>query len=133
MQPAIGVAPSARNSGLEALLRYPLVQAMNERRTRRVAQGVSVLAGPLSHQSTNAPHPLDPLEEAILICSTGLTGVVMHDGPLKKASGAPEDLGSMFYNILGRSGPSADNCQATSLFMINDEGIWLLKRPRGHA
>src|SRR3546814_7380983 len=37
----------------------------------------------------------------------------------------------MFWNIIGRSGPSADNCQATSLFMINDEGIWLLKRPRG--
>jgi hypothetical protein len=71
------------------------------------------------------------LEEAILICCTGLTGVVMHDGPLKKPSGAPEDLGSMFWNILARSGPSADNCQATSLFMINDEGIWLLKRLRG--
>jgi len=131
MQPAAGATPSAGNPGLEALLRYPLVQAMNERRTRRVAQGVSVLAGPLSHHSKNAPHPLDPLEEAILICSTGLTGIVMHDGPLKKSSGAPEDLGSMFYNILARSGPSADNCQATSLFMINDEGIWLLKRPRG--
>ena len=37
----------------------------------------------------------------------------------------------MFWNMLARSGPSADNCQATSLFMINDEGIWLLKRLRG--
>ncbi len=131
MQPAAGATPSARNPGLEALLRYPLLQAMNERRTRRVAQGVSVLAGPLSHESKNAPHPLSPLEEAILICSTGLTGVAMHDGPLKKPSGAPEDLGSMFWNILARSGPSPDNCQATSMFMINDEGIWLIKRLRG--
>jgi hypothetical protein len=113
------------------LMRYPLMQAIQERRTRRVARGTSVLAGPLTHESTNAPMPLDPLEEAILICTTGLTGVVMHDGPLKKPSGAPEDLGSMFANILARSGPSADNCQATSLFMINDEGIWLLRRPRG--
>jgi hypothetical protein len=75
--------------------------------------------------------PLSSLEEAILIVSTGLTGVVMHDGPLKKTSGAPEDLGSMFWNIFARSGPSADNCQATSLFMINDDGIWLLRRLRG--
>lgn len=102
-----------------------------ERRTRRVAQGCSVLAGPLSHHSTNSPMPLSSLEEAILIVSTGLTGVVMHDGPLKKTSGAPEDLGSMFWNIFARSGPSADNCQATSLFMINDDGIWLLRRLRG--
>jgi hypothetical protein len=120
-----------RSAGLEALLHYPLLQAINERRTRRVARGVSIIAGELSYQSRNAPRPLEPLEEAILICATGLTGVVMLDGPLKKPSGLPEDLGSMFTNVLARSGPSADNCQATSLFMINDEAIWLLKRPRG--
>src|SRR6185312_6804125 len=100
---------SSQHAGLEALLSYPLLQAMNERRTRRVMEGVSIHAGPLSHHSTNAPHPLTPLEEAILICCTGLTGVVMHDGPLKKPSGAVEDLGSMFWNVLARSGPSADN------------------------
>jgi hypothetical protein len=132
MQPSSGkTASPPRHPGLEAILSYPLLQAINERRTRRVAEGCSILAGPLSHQSTNAPRPLTLLEEAILICCTGLTGVVMHDGPLKKPSGAPEDMGSMFWNILARSGPSADNCQATSLFMINDEGIWLLKRLRG--
>lgn len=121
----------AANSGLEDLLNYPLLQAINERRTRRVAQGVSIAAGPLSHESTNQPEPLSPLAEAILICSTGITGVVMHDGPVKKPSGEPEDLGSMFWNIMARSGPSADNCQATSLFMINDDGVFLLRQPRG--
>ena len=55
----------------------------------------------------------------------------MHDGPLKKPDGSPEDLGSMFSNIIARSGPSADNSQATSFFMINDEGVWLIGRPRG--
>jgi hypothetical protein len=122
---------SANPFGLDALMRYPLMQAINERRTRRVARGVSVLAGELSHHSRNPPHPLEPLEEAILICTTGLTGVVMHDGPLKKPSGAPEDLGSMFANAVARSAASADNCQATSVFMINDDGIFLLKWPRG--
>lgn len=131
MKSPIDKSTSSRNPGLEAMLKYPLIQAICERRTRRVAQGCSVLAGPLSHHSTNNSEPLSLLEEAILICSTGLTGVVMLDGPLKKPSGAPEDLGSMFSNILARSGPSADNSQATSLFMINDEGIWLLKRLRG--
>ena len=117
--------------GLSSLRAYPLIQAIHERRTRRVAQGVTVHAGPLTHASKNEPHPLEPLEEAVLICSTGLTGIVMHDGPLSKPSGAPEELGSMFSNILARSAPSADNAQATSLFMINDEGIWLIRRPRG--
>ena len=49
----------------------------------------------------NAPRRLEPLEEAILIVTTGLTGVVMHDGPLKKPSGAPEDLGTMFCQRAG--------------------------------
>ena len=128
--PEAPVDPS-RNPALESLLRYPLLQAMGERRTRRVARGCSIAAGPLSHTSANQPEPLSKLAEAVLICATGLTGVVMHDGPLKQPSGAPEELGSMFWNILARSGPSADNCQATSLFMINDEGIWLLRRLRG--
>ena len=35
----------------------------------------------------------------------------------------------MFLNLMGRAAPSPDNCQATSLFMINDDGIWLIKRP----
>jgi hypothetical protein len=103
-----------RLPGLEALLQYPLIQAIQERRTRRVARGVSILAGELSHQSHNVPHRLEAIEESILICATGLTGIVMHDGPLKKPSGAPEDLGSMFTNVLARAGPSADNCQATA-------------------
>jgi hypothetical protein len=113
------------------LLSYPLMRAIAGRRTRRVARGVSVLAGALSYHSRHAPQRLEPLEEAILICATGLTGVVMHDGPLKKPSGASEDLGTMFVNVAARSAASPDNCQATSLFMINDEGIFLIRRPRG--
>src|SRR5262249_27089731 len=131
MQRPSAESASARNPGLDALLTHPLLRAIGERRPRHVPRGGSILARPLSHQSHNALQPLTPLEEAILICCTGLTGSVMHDGPLKKPSGAPEDLGSMFWNILARSGSSPDNCQATSLFVINDAGIWLLKRPRG--
>ena len=37
----------------------------------------------------------------------------------------------MFLEVAGRAASSADNAQATSFFMINDEGIWLIKRPRG--
>ena len=56
----------------------------------------------------------------------------MHDGPLDKPDGTPE-LGTPFLHVTGRAAPSADNCQATSLFMINDEAIWLIERPREQA
>ena len=53
----------------------------------------------------------------------------MHDGPLDKPNGTTE-LGTPFLHVTGRAASSADNAQATSLFMINDEGVWLIKRPR---
>ncbi len=116
--------------GLQALFDYPLMSAIRERRTRRVSRGTSVTGDKLGHTSTNSPAPLSPLEEAILVVATGLTGSVQHDGPLQLPSGGPE-IGTPFMNILARSGSSADNAQATSFFMINDEGIWLIKHPRG--
>jgi hypothetical protein len=117
------------HAGLQDLFGYPLAACMQDRRTRRVAQGVTINARDLSYESANDPSPLTPLEEAILIAATGPTGAVMHDGPIDKPSGRPE-LGTPFLHVTGRAASSADNCQATSLFMINDEGIWLIKRPQ---
>ena len=122
----------ARSSGIDALFQYPLMTALFERRTRRIARGTSVPANGLSHTSTNAPKPLSALEEAVLIVSTGLTGSVTHDGPLQIPSGGNE-LGTPFVNALGRSASSPDNSQATTFFMINDEGIFLLKKLEGES
>jgi hypothetical protein len=121
----------ARSSGLDALFQYPLMSAIMDRRTRRIARGTSLVSDGLSHTSTNAPAPLSALEEAVLIVSTGVTGSVTHDGPLQIPGGGDE-LGTPFVNALGRSASSPDNSQATSFFMINDEGIWLLKKLEGH-
>jgi hypothetical protein len=122
-------AAAPHNAGLQDLYSYPLMSALQDRRTRRVAQGVSLEHGELSYESPNQPSPLSPVEEAILIASTSLTGAVMHDGPLDKPNGKPE-LGTMFLEVAGRAASSADNAQATSFFMINDEGVWLIKRPQ---
>lgn len=124
---------ASRHPGLESLFSYPLMSAITERRTRRVARGVSLDAGDLSHQSTNAPAPIEPLEEAILVMSAaGITGITQHDGPFRKKSGRDE-LGTPFLNIMARSASSADNAQAVSFFLINDDGIFLVKAPEGRA
>lgn len=133
-----GARPEARarasaHPGLENLFTYPLMSALAERRTRRVARGVSIAAGEVSYQSQNAPQALSALEEAILVVNiAGLTGFTMHDGCLDKPGGKKE-FGTPFINVLGGTASSADNCHSTSFFMINDEGIWLLKQPRGNA
>src|SRR5262245_59135032 len=115
--------------GLAKLLKYPLMSALAERRTRRIARGVSLNAAGLSYTSKNKPAPLSPLEEAVLVVSTGLTGPVMHDGPLKKPDGRDE-AGSPFTHVVGKTASSPDNAHATSFFLINDQGIWLIKTPR---
>src|SRR5262249_43284504 len=119
-------AAAGAHAGLQDFFSYPLSQSLQDRRTRRVAQGVSLQAGEI----TNDPSPLTALEEAILIASTGVTGAVMHDGPLTKPTGKPE-LGTPFLHVAGRAGSSADNAQASAMFMINDEGVWIIKRPQG--
>ena len=108
-------------------LRYPLIEAIARRRTRRVTRGVSVAAGPLSHTSPNEPAPLDPLEEAILVVATGITGVVLHDGPTEMPDGGRE-LGTPFLHALARAASSPDNIQAVHFILINDEGTWLLEQ-----
>ncbi|MCA9049232.1 MAG: hypothetical protein KDA89_10920, partial [Planctomycetaceae bacterium] len=121
---------TSKHAGVADLFQYPLMSALIERRTRRLARGTSLNAYGLSHESRNEPSPLSPLEEAILITvATGVTGVTMHDGPLVKPDG--EELGTPFLHILARTGSSADNCQATRFFMINDDGNWLLQHPTG--
>ena len=118
------------HSALKELFQYPVMSCLAERRTRRIARGVSINAGPLSYDSPNKPFPLTKLEEAILIVATGVTGLSTHDGPLIMPNGGQE-LATPFLNVVARSASSADNCQATSFFMINDDGIWLIRQPKG--
>ncbi|HUI57708.1 MAG TPA: hypothetical protein VLY04_22175 [Bryobacteraceae bacterium] len=116
--------------GLEDLLNYPLLSALSDRRTRRICQGTSISAGAVSHTSTNPPGPLTALEEAILIVSTGLTGISLHDVPLQHPDGEPV-LATTQMAIPARTASSADNAQGTHFFLINDEGTWLLQQKKG--
>src|SRR5215831_16354892 len=118
------------HQGLRELFSYPLMSAIAERRTRRVARGTSIVSGPISHTSKNAPAPLSPLEEAILVVATGLTGrVTMHDVPGTNDDGSAR-FGAPLINIIARSASSIDNAHAVSFFLINDEGTWLIKQFR---
>ena len=118
------------HKGLRELFTYPLMSAIFDRRTRRVARGTSIVSGPISYTSPNKPAPLSPLEEAVLVVSTGLTGkTTMHDVPAKNEDGS-ERFSAPLINILARSASSIDNAHAVSFFLINDEGTWLIKHAR---
>ncbi|MGH9423091.1 MAG: hypothetical protein ACRD3J_24150, partial [Thermoanaerobaculia bacterium] len=110
-------------------LEYPLVSAILNRRTRRIGKGIrSVPARSLSYTSTEKPQPLTPLEEALLIFTTGITGVTMHDMPFQRPDGQDITL-TLYLNLPGRGASSPDNVQMTRFFMINDEGTYFLRKP----
>ncbi|HEY8411764.1 MAG TPA: hypothetical protein VIK76_10190 [Pyrinomonadaceae bacterium] len=114
---------------LNSTLRYPLFSAFFNRRSRRVSKGIkSMQAGSLSYTSEQKPQPLDPLEEALLIAATGITGVTIPDMPFTSDDGKPL-VGSPMLEINGRTASSPDNAQAAHFFMINDTGTYLLKKP----
>ena len=116
-------------NGLDAFRSYPLWDAIFNRRSRRVAAGVSFHSGSLSFQSSRTPQPLSAVEEAVLIAATGITGLAFADNPYQTDAGKPL-LGTPLIEARGRAAGSPDNAQSTFFFMWNDEGTYLLKAPK---
>ena len=82
--------------------------------------------GPLAYKSQREPSPLTLEEEALLAyAATGFTGPVMADLCFAKGQG-----GSMLAGLAGRTIASGDAIQTVALVVINDEGTWLVRRPR---
>lgn len=114
--------------GLEALLRRPLLESIWRRRTHRVSQGTSLLAGTMSYQSTNPRAPLCELEEAILIAATGCTGLTMPDRPFQDPNTKREIMAKPdLWTMAGRTAGSPDNAQGTHFFLVNDSGTYFLR------
>jgi hypothetical protein len=113
---------------LDAALKYPLFDALYNRRSRRISKGLAeVRAGSLTYTSQQRPQPLSRLEEAVLIAATGTTGVTFPDRPFQDERGQAI-LGTPNLNMVGRAAGGTDNAHATHFFLITDEGTYFLKR-----
>jgi hypothetical protein len=116
-------------AGFEELFKRPLVDAIWHRRTHRVSRGVALLkAGSMTYQSTQAPAPLNELEEAMLIATTGHTGLTMPDRPFQDPNTGDFIMAKPNLSMDGRSAGSPDNAQGTHFFMINDTGTYFIRR-----
>ncbi len=125
----MGGDPTRQDEAIRTLLGYPLVSALFNRRSRRISKGIpQVLAGSFTYKSDQKPQPLDPVEEALLVVATGISGVTLPDMPFMSETGTPL-VGSPMLEIKGRTASSPDNAQATHFFMINDSGTYFLRRP----
>ncbi|TGT93339.1 hypothetical protein EN798_33725, partial [bacterium M00.F.Ca.ET.155.01.1.1] len=113
-------------SGLDVLLKRPLVETIFRRRTHRVSQGSSVLAGSMSYVSEEPREPLSELEEAVLIAMTGCTGLTMPDRPFEDPATKKPIMAKPNLTMAGRTAGSPDNAQGTHFFLINDSGTYFL-------
>ncbi|MBV8526579.1 MAG: hypothetical protein JOY71_31455 [Acetobacteraceae bacterium] len=116
-------------TGLEVLMKRPLLETMWRRRTHRVSRGVPVIqAGSMTYRSTQKPLPLSELEEAVLIAITGRSGLTMPDRPFQDPSTNELIMAKPNLGMDGRTAGSPDNAQGTHFFMINDSGTYYLRK-----
>ena len=111
---------------LEQLMKFSLLRALRERRSRRFGLGMKMPAGPLAYQSKHPPRPLSEDEEAALVfAACGITGHALADLCYAKAGG-----GGIMAGLVARTIASGDGLQTVALTVINDAGAWLVRRPR---
>ncbi len=122
---------SERSASIGHLLGFPLLKALIERRSRRFGKGMHLDGGPLTFQSRQSPQPLAPEQEAALaFAACGTTGYALADLPYESGSEPESGSGNMMAQFFGRTVASADALHLVSLFVFNDEGTWLVRRPQ---
>lgn len=127
----VGQIQSNQQSRLEnwienQLSGYTFFDALRYRRSRRFGWGMSIKEGPLAYQSQQPITPLEEYEEAALaFAACGITGYALADLSYGTGQG-----GSMLGGLVGRTVSSPDALNAVSVFVINDEATYLLKRPQ---
>jgi len=113
------------------LAHYPLLDALIQRRSRRFGQGFRLNGGPLAYVSQQTPQPLTLAEEAALaFAACGVTGYALAELPYQTGDLPEAGSGNIFVHFIGRTVASADALHAVTIFVINDDGVWLLKRPQ---
>ena len=110
----------------EALARYPLLDALRDRRSRRFGVGMHMDSGPMAYRSLEPGLPLTEDEEAILaFAACGITGHALGDLNYEPGKG-----GTIMAGMAGRTVASGDAIQTVSVVVTNEKATYLLKRPR---
>ena len=115
------------------LAHYSLLDALLARRSRRFGKGMRLNGGPLAYASVHEPEPLSLAEEAALAFAVcGITGYTMAELPYQAGDVAGAGGGNIIMNFVGRTAFSADAAHLVTVFVLNDDGVWLLKRPQDY-
>ncbi len=119
---------------VDEVWKFPLFEAIFNRRSRRFGYGMEIKEGPNKFKSSHDPMPLDEVEEALLIgAGTGVSGLNFSDMPhtprpdkLEKVQTWDGMCNTMVEHV-GRTWGSPCGNHGTELFYTNDEGVYMMK------
>jgi len=115
------------------LARYPLLDALIERRSRRFGKGFTLNGGPLAYASRHRPQPLTVAEEAALaFAACGVTGHALAELPYESGTLPEAGGGNIITHFVARTVASGDGMHTVTVFVLNDEGAWMLRRPQDY-
>ena len=110
----------------DSFAQFPLLDALRSRRSRRFGLGMKMPAGPLAYESRHKPVSLTDHEiGALVFAACGITGHALADLCYGKDGG-----GSIMAGLVARTIASGDGLQTVSLVVTNDEGTYLIRKPR---
>ena len=82
-------------------------------------------------ESQLAAEPLSAAEEAALaFAAAGVTGFALSELPFQTGQETAAGGGHIMVHFVGRTIASGDAMYLTAVFVVNDEGAWMLRRPR---
>ena len=121
------------SAAIEQLAAYPLLDALLGRRSRRFAPGMDLDGGPLTYASVRPPAPLTLDEQAALaFAACGITGHALAELPYADGKAPETGGGQIMMNFVGRTAASGDASHADTVFVIDDDGVWMLRRPQDY-
>ena len=126
--------PATVVSGVtERLSAYPFFDALLGRRSRRFSPGMDLDGGPLSYASARPPAPLTLDEQAALaFAACGVTGHALAELPYDNGKAPETGGGRIMMSFAGRTAASGDASHADTVFVIDDDGAWMLRRPQDY-
>ncbi|MGH2589604.1 MAG: hypothetical protein ACRDGW_02265 [Actinomycetota bacterium] len=125
------VPPTDDSEATDPISRVPLIDVVLDRRSRRFGLGAKLEGGPLAYTSRHEPVPLTKQEEAILaFAAAGCTGYALGELPYSPGSRPESGSGNIMFSMLGRTVASPDAHHNVVLFIVNDEGAFMMRRPQ---
>lgn len=113
-------------SAIAELARFPLLDALFGRRSRRFGVGMSIPDGPLAYTSRHPPQPLSEAERLVLIAvGVGLSGWNL--GIPHTEAGDPDAGNNYTVRPIGRTYPSGGGAQGSEILINDDSGCYITR------